>query len=199
MRFGVIALIKGTSRSGKTSIVKALRNQLTEPCLEAGFDKFIWMMPERYPERPLWDDVLGLAVKAGDSGQRLFSGMHHAIAALAHSGNNVIADHVLVDMRRIKEFINLFSLSTVYAVGMHCPPGVREEREQARRNRTLGQAAAQFPLVHAYMKYDVAVDTSLLDPIACARRIIALMQSKQPPTALKSISPDDLPSQRGQL
>ncbi|NIP51374.1 hypothetical protein GWN42_05855, partial [candidate division KSB1 bacterium] len=66
---------------GKTSILKELQRILSEPYLNAGIDKFIWMLPSRYLDRPLWDDVLGLATSAGQTGHRLFSGMHHAIAA----------------------------------------------------------------------------------------------------------------------
>jgi chloramphenicol 3-O-phosphotransferase len=70
---GTIILINGTSSSGKTSIVHALQELLAEPYLEAGIDKFIFMLPERYLERPLWDDVLGLADRAGAAGHTLVS------------------------------------------------------------------------------------------------------------------------------
>jgi chloramphenicol 3-O-phosphotransferase len=74
---GTIIILNGTLSSGKTSIVKALQNVLDEPYLEAGIDKFIWMLPHRYLDRPLWDEVLGLVVKAGPVGRTLMSGMHH--------------------------------------------------------------------------------------------------------------------------
>ena len=94
---GTIIILNGTSSSGKTSIVKALQPILEEPYLDAGLDKFLWMLPERYLEGPLWDDVLGLADRAGLVGPRLVAGMHQVIAALSIAGNNVIADHVLVE------------------------------------------------------------------------------------------------------
>jgi len=53
MTYGKIVIINGTSSSGKTSIVHALQNILLEPYLEAGIDKLIWMLPERYLDRPL--------------------------------------------------------------------------------------------------------------------------------------------------
>ncbi len=31
---------------------------MDEPYMEAGIDKFIWVLPDRYLDRPLWDDVL---------------------------------------------------------------------------------------------------------------------------------------------
>jgi len=109
MSSGYIIILNGTSSSGKTSIVNALQNILEEPYLEAGIDKFIWMLPDRYLDQPLWDEVLGRAVKAGSVGNTMMSGMHQAIAALSRAGNNVIADHVLVEPQWLQECINLFS------------------------------------------------------------------------------------------
>ena len=145
------------------------------------------MLPERYLERPLWDDVLGLAVQAGEEGHRLFSGMHHAIAALAKNGNNVIVDHVLVEEMWIKELVDLLSEQFVWLVGVHCPLQVLLEREQARRNRTPGQAAAQFPLVHANMLYDVEVNTSILSPEQCANHIKEAMLLIKHPAAFDQL------------
>jgi chloramphenicol 3-O-phosphotransferase len=44
--------------------------------LNMGIDTFIWMIPERYLNRPLWDDVPGKATEAGQARHTLFSGMH---------------------------------------------------------------------------------------------------------------------------
>ncbi len=142
---GTIIILNGASSSGKTTILAALQKQLAEPYLNAGIDKFIWMLPGRYLDRPLWDDVLGLATCAGSLGHQLFSGMHHAIAALAHTGNNVIADHVLVEPAWVSECARLFADLPAYLIGIRCPLEVLEEREKARRDRTLGQARAQYP------------------------------------------------------
>ena len=58
---------------------------------------------------------------------------------------------------------------------MRCPLAVVEQRERERRDRTLGQAAAQFAVVHAGRTYDVEVDTSVLTPEAAAATIVASM------------------------
>lgn len=98
-----IIFINGTSSSGKTTLIKALQKQLRDPFLDMGIDRFIWMLPSRYLDRPLWDDVLGKAVHSGHQGLILFSGMHHAIAAAAKRGNNIIADHVFVEKAWVDE------------------------------------------------------------------------------------------------
>jgi chloramphenicol 3-O phosphotransferase len=182
---GNIIFLNGASSSGKTSILKTLQDVLPEPYLDMGIDRFIWMMPKRYLNRPLWDDVLGKAVHAGTSGRVLFSGMHHAIAAAAGAGNNIVADHVLVEKDWVNECARLFTDMPAYLIGIQCPLEVLEQRERERKDRTLGQARAQFDVIHKYTVYDLEVDTSLLNPGGCALQIIERLQS--PPVAFKNL------------
>jgi chloramphenicol 3-O phosphotransferase len=182
---GTIIIINGTSSSGKTGILRALQDLLEKPYLEAGIDKFIFMMPGRYLERPLWDDVLGLADKAGASGHALTRGMHRAIQALSKAGNNVVADHVLVESDWAKDCANLFADLPAYLIGIQCPLDVLEQRERSRKNRTLGQAKLQFPVIHKYTLYDLEVDTSILSPEECARRIQSRLG--EPPQAFRQM------------
>lgn len=185
MADGRIIFINGTSSSGKTSILRALQKYLEEPYLEAGIDKFIWMLPERYLNRPLWDDVLGLADKAGETGHVLVQGMHHAIAALSEVGINVLADHVLVEQSWVNHCVELFSERPAYLIGVRCPLDVLEKREKNRNNRTLGQARLQFSVIHKYTVYDLEVDTSELTTDQCVRAILARI--KDPPEAFKRL------------
>jgi chloramphenicol 3-O phosphotransferase len=185
---GTVILLNGTSSSGKTSLVRALQDVLDEPFLDAGIDKFLWMLPHRYLNPPLWDDVLGRATEAGATGQRLLSGMHHAIAALARAGNHVVADHVLVDPRWLDECARVFRDLPVYFIAVHCPLPVLEQREQQRLDRTLGQARAQFDLVHAHGVYDLEVDTSAASPEQCAQQIVEHLRSGAPPQAFQVLA-----------
>lgn len=187
MGYGNIILLNGTSSSGKTSILQALQDILEEPYLNAGIDKFIWMLPKRYLEKPLWDDVLGLADQGGATGHLLFHGMHQAIAALSRAGNHVLADHVLVESTWLKECVDLFCELPAYFVGIRCPLEVLEQREKNRRNRTLGQAKAQYGIVHAHEIYDIEVDTSILSPVKCALQIKDRIQSGSPPIAFRRL------------
>lgn len=186
MKPGTIIILNGASSSGKTTLLKTLQNTLEEPFLDAGIDKFIWMLPKRYLDRPLWDDVLGLATIAGETGHTLFQGMHQAIAALSRCGNNVLADHVLVEPDWLRQCTELFAGLPAYLIAVDCPLEVLEERERSRKDRTLGQAKAQFPVVHAGGIYDLRVDTSMDDPQECARKIISRIQDG-PPVALMEI------------
>jgi chloramphenicol 3-O phosphotransferase len=145
------------------------------------------MLPKRYLDRPLWDEVLGLNVHAGPAGHRLFSGMHHAIAALSRSGNHVLADHVMVEPRWVAECAALFAPLPAYLVGLRCPLEVLEQREQQRKDRTWGQARDQFEVVHAHVVYDLEVDTSLHSPEECGQQIRAMLQAGSPPQAFKRL------------
>lgn len=187
MTRGNIIVLNGASSSGKTSIVNALQEMLEAPYLDAGIDKFIFMLPKRYLDRPLWDEVLGLADQAGPAGHMLVSGMHHAIVALARAGNNVLADHVLVEPAWLIECADLFGDLPAYFIGVRCPLPVLEQRERERQNRTPGQARAQFDLVHAHGIYDLEVDTSLSSPMECALHITRRMQASTPPDAFKRL------------
>jgi chloramphenicol 3-O phosphotransferase len=72
-------------------------------------------------------------------------------------------------------------------VGVKCPLEVLEAREKSRRNRTLGQARAQYPIVHAHTIYDLEVDTSLLSAEECAQSIKDRVGSNSPPTAFRRL------------
>jgi chloramphenicol 3-O phosphotransferase len=187
-KVGKIIIINGASSSGKTSIVKAVQNLMEEPYLDAGLDRFLWMLPKRYLDRPLWDDVLGLADRAGDAGHLLAHGMHHAIASLAQCGMNVVADHVLVDQAWLWECASLFAGLPAWFIGVRCPLDVLEEREKSRRDRTLGQARLQHKLVHIHEIYDLEVDTSVLSSDECAALIQQRLVNGPPGDAFTRIA-----------
>jgi chloramphenicol 3-O phosphotransferase len=180
---GTIVILNGTSSAGKTSILKALQRTLPAPYLDAGIDRFIFMLPSPYLNRPLWDDVLGLADRSGAMGHQLFSGMHRAIAALAQAGNNVLADHVIVEPSWVTECAALFAHLPAYLIGVHCALEIVEERERSRGDRTLGQARTQFGVVHQHVVYDFVVDSGAANADECAAAIQAYLTSGARPTA----------------
>ncbi len=187
MNPGKIIILNGTSSSGKTSLLKALQKMLAEPYLEAGIDKFIWMLPSRYLDPPLWDEVLGLAREAGPLGHLLASGMHRSLAELSRAGLNVLADHVLVEPSWVRECADLLADLPASLIGIRCPLEVLEQRERDRRDRTLGQARAQFERIHAHGIYDFEVDTSTGNVAECAGQIAAYLNSGAEPFALRQL------------
>ncbi len=186
MAAGTVVFLNGASSSGKTTLIQVLQKRMEGPVLHAGLDQFLWMLPGRYLDRPLWDDVLGRMTAGGATGHRLITGMHRAIAALSLAGNPVLADHVLVESAWVVDLAQTFAGLPAYLVGVTCPLAVLEERERARNDRTLGQARAQFEIVHRHGIYDLVVDTAVLAPEEAAGRILAHLQSN-PPRALVGI------------
>lgn len=184
-RAGRIILLNGTSSSGKSTLAKALQAALPDPWLVIGIDTFVFALPKRYLDQPLWSEVFryvredGAAdgpfrIETGPLGQELVSGMHRSVAALAAAGLDVVVDHVLLERVWLEECRQLWAGIDWCFVGVRCPLAVVEERERERRDRTLGQAAAQFAVVHEHgATYDVEVDTSELSPEAAAARIVA--------------------------
>ncbi len=180
MTQGKIILLNGASSSGKSSIVKALQTQLSEAYLEAGIDKFLFMLPNDYLMKPhLWHQVIGydkntngeLLPKVGTHGHQLMRGMHRAISALAETGNNVLADHVLLDRLWLDDCINVFEGFDVFFIGIMCPLEVLEAREKDRGDRTLGHARGQAKIIHQNCIYDLEVDTSKSSTAECAEQI----------------------------
>ena len=132
-------------------------------------------------EKPSWRSI------PDRSAIRLFSGMHHAILELAKSGLNIIADHVLLEKKWVTECADLFHDLTAYLVGVRCPLEVLEERERSRKDRTLGQAKAQFIATHKNCTYDLEVDTSILSAEECAKQIFELIHFAEKPKAFSKL------------
>jgi chloramphenicol 3-O phosphotransferase len=157
---GTVIVLNGASSAGKSSLLAEVQQALQAPFLDAGLDKFLWMLPAPYRRAPLWAEVMGKADAAGPVGHQLVKGMHRAIAALSQAGSHVIADHVLIEPAWLAHCAEtLAGLPTLF-VGVVCPLPVLVQREQARGDRTLGQAALQHALVHRGARYDLVIDTA---------------------------------------
>jgi chloramphenicol 3-O-phosphotransferase len=83
---GTIIYLNGTSSSGKTSITRALDDQLDQPYLHCPIDLFETMIPDRQIQRGVFPDLNAIQ-----------SGFTACIAALASAGNNVVVDDVICE------------------------------------------------------------------------------------------------------
>jgi chloramphenicol 3-O phosphotransferase len=61
------------------------------------------------------------------------------------------------------------------------------ERERGRKDRTLGQAEAQYSLVHGHGVYDLEVDTSVYSAEACAYAIKEYLDAGNAPHAFQQL------------
>ena len=186
---GSIVLLNGTSSAGKSSIARSLHTRLGTPFLHVGIDHFLGMLPAAYVGAgpPFTSEVLdgfrwvhppaefavqGIAIRAGPFGQQLVAGYHRAVAALAMAGLDLIVDEVLLEPHWLADWLTVLESFAVLFVGVHCPLAETERRERERGDRTVGQARAQFEVVHAHGEYDVAVDTAQQSTADCASRIV---------------------------
>lgn len=189
MQTGTILILNGASSSGKTTLIRLLQESLQKPFLEFGLDKLIWMLPKRYFNPPLWDEVLGKADQAGSYGHQLIHGLHCAIRSLAENGLNLLADHVLVEPQWVVDCASQLGDLPVYLIGIHCELEILEQREAGRKDRTLGQARRQYQKIHAQGIYDFTVDSSESTPEENITQILAFLESNPAPQALKQLRP----------
>jgi len=180
-----VILLNGTSSAGKTTIAKSLQQIMDAPYLHVPVDSFGAMAPgpDKLGESgsPRWQSVFN----------RMLSGFHHSLAALAAAGSNLIVDHVLVQgvepENWLTECVDLLAPFPVYFIGVHCPLEELRRREQVRGDRGAGLAEWQLSHVHRHGVYDLEVDTSVLSAEQCAFRIKALVERDASPQALVSL------------
>ena len=177
---GRVVLLHGTSSSGKTTVARALQKLSEEPWLRLGIDAFWGAIDERWMEHGpraaegcLW--LEDARIRPGSVGQRLTAGMRAALAACARVGNDMLVDDVFIDPAWLDGWREELAGLEWLLVGVLAPLDVVEERERARGNRILGEARAQFDVIHRGIEYDLTVDTSLQSPEECAREIIAAL------------------------
>lgn len=96
------------------------------------------------------------------------------VAAAVHAGARTIVDDVFLggagSQRRWQD--TLAGLEVLW-VGVRCAAEVAAAREIARGDRIGGMAATQADVVHEGVRYDLEVDTTHTESLACARRIAA--------------------------
>ncbi len=170
-----VIVLNGGSSSGKSGIARCLQAVLPDPWLAIGVDTLIEAMP--------------VSMRASDSGIEFFSdgkvsvgpqfdalqvAWMHGIAAMAGAGAQVIVDDVFLgaaaSQRRWQKV--LAGLDVLW-VGVRCDSAVAAGREVARGDRVQGMAVLQAEVVHQGVRYDVEVDTTHTESLACARIIAA--------------------------
>ncbi len=170
-------VLNGGSSSGKSGIVRCLQAVLPAPWLAMAIDTFVESLPAamRAGDAGIGVDVDG-GVTVGAEFRRLEAAWMTGVAATAHAGAPIIVDDVFLGGAASQERWRaaLAGLEVLW-VGVHCDPAVAEGREIARGDRAIGMAAKQATLVHEGVLYDVEVDTTHTESLACARTIAAQM------------------------
>jgi chloramphenicol 3-O phosphotransferase len=199
MVVGRVVLLNGVSSSGKSSISDELQGMLSSPFLAGSIDTFVPLIPEWLiaidppPGDPAeqgmcvetHDGPSGphLVLRPGPVFHRFVRGMHHAVAAMARQGNDIIFDDVIYDPAYFRSYLDAFEGIDVWFVGVKLPLHVAEERERQRGDRAIGHARGHFDLVHCHGPYDIEVDAEAHTARECAEQIVAAMKRRREPDA----------------
>ena len=165
-----IFVIHGASSAGKTTIGRALQTTLGEHCVYVSIDA-LW------PSLPA-DQAVGAKV-FGDLTEVLFA----QAAQWDRLGYDVVVDTVFESRECVSACARHSASHDTYLVAVACSNDTLERREAARGNRRVGMALDQALRVYAHTASDIAVDSGVLSPEACASLIVAATQV--PPRALR--------------
>jgi chloramphenicol 3-O phosphotransferase len=186
---GMIVILNGAPRSGKSSIVEAIQETFDGPWMNLGVDVHVrHITPERY--RP------GIGLRPGGERPDLeawvpvfYAALYESVAAHSRLGLNVVVDvghheayakpgSILVDCAT-----RLIGMPVLF-VGVHCPiEAIMQRRRTAQAGReghyVTGSEDEPIPApvlawqreVHIPGIYDLEVDTALMSPLECAEAI----------------------------
>ncbi|HIW61675.1 MAG TPA: chloramphenicol phosphotransferase CPT [Candidatus Stackebrandtia excrementipullorum] len=172
-------VLNGGSSSGKTGIIRCLQAVLPEPWLAVGVDVFVDALP-----KSMQDSAGGVefapdgSVTIGADFRRLEAAWMAGVATMARAGARIVVDDVFLggaaSQQRWRDALD--GLDVLW-VGVRCDPETAAGREIARGDRVSGMAKLQALSVHEGVAYDVEVDTTNAEPLACARAIARTVTS----------------------
>jgi chloramphenicol 3-O phosphotransferase len=175
-----IILLNGASSAGKSTLARALQEQLDEPFLRFSWDLFLFtgeVLPKKrdHSEKFAWAKMR----------PHVLDGYFRCIAALAQAGNSLIVDHVMETSDQRETLANILAPFDVFYVGVHCPLLELERREKQRGDRRSGDARRDFETVHNHGPYDAEVDATKPSDENAAMLALA-WKSRQPQSVFHS-------------
>ena len=201
---GRIILLNGTSSAGKTTVARMIQQLRSEPIQHIALDQFRDGLPDRFrglnsPEGtpgarglnvvPVHSpEMSGTAIRFGDVGRRMLTGMRHAIAAFAKAGNDAVVDDMQLDPNFLPDYLTALAGIDVIFAAIRCDLATLEQRETERPGRFPGTAALHFQSAHAGCIYDVEVNTATTSPRQCAEAILATERTPPNPRAFERLA-----------
>lgn len=173
---GKIILLNGASSSGKSTLARALQRQLPLPFLHYSIDhlRSAGVLPQARLDSGefVWKQLR----------EPFFEGFHGSIPAFARPGNNLVVEHIVETEDWMNRLLVMLGDFDVFYVGIHCPLEELERRERLRGDRRIGEARADFAVVHTFGSYDFeCASTEAAD--AMATRVVAAWQTRRAPGA----------------
>lgn len=170
-----VIVLNGGSSSGKSGVARCLQAVLPDPWLAIGVDTLIEVMPASMRSTDAGIEFASDgAVRVGPKFDSLQAAWMEGIAAMVRGGARVILDEVFLGgAASQKRWQTVLNGLDVMWVGVRCESTVAAGREMARGDRVYGMAASQAEVVHEGVLYDLEVDTTNTELLACARTIAA--------------------------
>jgi chloramphenicol 3-O phosphotransferase len=187
MTAGSVIVLNGPSSSGKTTLAAALQRQFAAEgqcwfiyAMDDYFGKvpFDWVtagkhVGSRAEEGVILEIVDGqFQMRMGPIGRQVLAAWRGAVGAAARAGLNVIADDVVLTDEEWRGWQTELAGIDAHWVRVQIALDVLVAREEARGNRMIGHAQAQYEDSYRYPAYDAEVDTGLLDPEAAAAHVL---------------------------
>ncbi|WP_180901265.1 chloramphenicol phosphotransferase CPT family protein [Martelella soudanensis] len=148
-----IIFLHGASSSGKSTLARHIQATIEKPFWHISIDHLrdSGVLPtERFKNGDFeWRE----------SRSSFFAGFHASLAAYAHTGNNLIVEHILDTDGWYEALQRQLAPFDVYFVAVRCPLRVLIERERARGNRIIGSAKQDFETIHVGKTYDLEIQS----------------------------------------
>jgi chloramphenicol 3-O phosphotransferase len=170
-----VIVLNGGSSSGKSGIARCLQAVLPDPWLAVGDDALIQAMPAsmQASDTGIWFAADG-GVSVGPEFRALEAAWMEGVAATARAGARVIVDEIFLGGAASQQrWQKALGRLDVLWVAVRCDSAVAAGRELARGDRVRGMAVSQAEVVHQGVVYDLEVDTTHNESLACARIIAA--------------------------
>ncbi|MEU0374714.1 chloramphenicol phosphotransferase CPT [Streptomyces sp. NPDC006283] len=166
-------ILNGGSSAGKSGIVRCLQEVLPEPWLAFGCDAFVDAMPAKTQASAEGIEISADGVvNVGADFRVLEAAWMEGIVAMVRAGARVVIDDVFLGGAASQQrWQKALGDVAVLWVGVRCESAVAAGREVARGDRVQGMAALQADAVHEGVFYDLEVDTTHAESLACARTI----------------------------
>jgi chloramphenicol 3-O phosphotransferase len=193
-------ILNGAPRSGKSSIVAAIQEQIPGHWMNLGVDLARAMTPPALQP--------GIGLRPGEQEHvaapyvaPLYAALYESVAAHSRLGFDVAVDVGHYDRAILADAAERLAGLPVLFVGIHCPIDVIMDRRRASAPGQYAVAAANEPVpapvlrwqneVHGGWRYDLEIDTSVVSPAQAAAEIGALLESGVPLYAFAELRPGD--------
>jgi chloramphenicol 3-O phosphotransferase len=189
-KYGKVIILNGPSSVGKSSIIKAFQLKQTTPWLGTGIDHlYVGVIPLNWlDDKPEHRAIMSIEtlqdqnghkiVKAvfGPEGEKVIKGMHRAIAAYAHAGNNLIIDYIKYEQDWLADLQEVLKDIKVIWVGVTASLESIEQREKKRATSPEGHARSHYDTVNGGINYDLILNTDSLTSEQAADEIIKFVK-----------------------